>query len=192
MVQMAINLAFDYQTADGGLAPAVVAVPTEYQALSGSCNNDSQSLSVITQGVNFTMNFDRTGGKFELSELLFEVGTENLANSDKKPVILTFVNKTFATPLDHSYYCTRPQLIYANESSVVSRVANVTVSHVQLEAFHTKPTYEFSSVRDCDGSDTPDIIPIAVGFALASLVVVVLIAYLVARHRSHARGYMTM
>lgn len=66
------------------------------------------------------------------------------------------------------------------------------MSHVQLEAFHTKAAQEFSFAKDCEAMETPDIVPIAVGIALAALVVVVLIAYLVARRRSQARGYMSM
>lgn len=70
--------------------------------------------------------------------------------------------------------------------------AKITVSHVQLEAFHAKERASFSTAKDCDAVDTPDIIPIAVGIALAGLIVVVLIAYLVARRRSQQSGYMSM
>lgn len=81
----------------------------------------------------------------------------------------------------------------ANETTTSSTVpAQILLSHVQLEAFHTKPTHEFSAAKDCESSETPDIVPIAVGIALAALVVVVLIAYLVARRRSQARGYTSM
>jgi lysosomal-associated membrane protein 1/2 len=37
-----------------------------------------------------------------------------------------------------------------------------------------------------------DIVPIAVGASLAGLVVVVLIAYLIGRRRSRARGYQSV
>lgn len=45
--------------------------------------------------------------------------------------------------------------------------------------------------KDCS-FDTPDIVPITVGCALAALVIVVLIAYLVGRRRSQSRGYLSM
>lgn len=47
------------------------------------------------------------------------------------------------------------------------------------------------AAEDCE-FDTPDIVPIAVGIALAALVVVVLVAYLVGRRRSQTRGYLSM
>lgn len=49
----------------------------------------------------------------------------------------------------------------------------------------------FCLVKDCK-LDTPDIVPIAVGCALAALVIIVLIAYLIGRKRSQARGYLSM
>ena len=49
----------------------------------------------------------------------------------------------------------------------------------------------FFSAEDC-AFDTPDVVPIAVGCALAALVVIVLIAYLVGRRRAQARGYLSM
>lgn len=47
------------------------------------------------------------------------------------------------------------------------------------------------SAKDCS-FNTPDIVPITVGCALAGLVVIVLIVYLVGRRRSQARGYLSM
>jgi lysosomal-associated membrane protein 1/2 len=48
------------------------------------------------------------------------------------------------------------------------------------------------AVTDCQAADSADIVPIAVGCALAGLVVIVLIAYLIGRRRSHAKGYLSM
>lgn len=78
----------------------------------------------------------------------------------------------------------------AKDSKVVD--VNATIAHVQFEAFHKQDTHQFSTARDCEAIDTPDIVPIAVGCALAGLVVVVLIAYLVGRRRAQARGYLSM
>lgn len=109
-------------------------------------------------------------------------------------MLIEYSNKTFVTPLDHSYYCTRQQSLAAIEKPTVEQPgipAKIILSHVQLEAFHTKPSDSFSTARDCDAPITPDIVPIAVGIALAALVVVVLIAYLVARRRSQQQGYLS-
>ena len=51
---------------------------------------------------------------------------------------------------------------------------------------------DFGVALDCASSETPDVVPIAVGCALAALVIIVLIAYLIGRRRSQARGYLSM
>lgn len=92
-----------------------------------------------------------------------------------------------------SYHCNKLQtLSFTNSKIGTVTVANATISHVQLEAFHKQTSDQFSTARDCEAIDTPDIVPIAVGCALAGLVVVVLIAYLVGRRRAQARGYLSM
>lgn len=70
--------------------------------------------------------------------------------------------------------------------------SQLIISKVMLEAFHTKQDAIFSNAKDCDAIDTQDIVPIAVGCALVALIVIVLIAYLVGRRRSQARGYLSM
>lgn len=114
-----------------------------------------------------------------------------------------------------SYHCNKVQTIgFTNTKESKEITANATISHVQLEAFHTSESSQFSTAQDCEAIDTPDIVPIAVGktnfdynvlemkiiiflilsigCALAGLVVVVLIAYLVGRRRAQARGYLSM
>lgn len=95
----------------------------------------------------------------------------------------------FSTPIDMSYYCTREQTLSLN--TTVGN-ASISLSHIQLQAFHKNKNEDFARLRDCDSIDTPDIVPIAVGISLVGLVLVVLIAYLVARRRSQARGYLSM
>lgn len=106
---------------------------------------------------------------------------------------LYHVHNDFATPLAMSYHCNKLQtLSFTNTKDGKDSVANATISHVQLEAFHKQDNEQFATARDCEAIDTPDIVPIAVGCALAGLVVVVLIAYLVGRRRAQARGYLSM
>lgn len=100
----------------------------------------------------------------------------------------------FNTPLDMSYHCTRVQTLNLTKNMATNGVAigYAYVSKVQFEAFHHTKGDSFSTAKDCDAIDTPDIVPIAVGCALAALVIVVLIAYLVGRRRAQARGYLSM
>jgi lysosomal-associated membrane protein 1/2 len=52
---------------------------------------------------------------------------------------------------------------------------------------------DFGYATECDADFTnSDIVPIAVGCALAALVVIVLIAYLIGRKRSRQKGYQSV
>lgn len=91
-----------------------------------------------------------------------------------------------------SYHCTRAQKFNLTETIADQKTVGVLrLSDVQLEAFRGDNSTQFSTARDCDSSETPDIVPIAVGIALAFLILIVLISYLCARRRSTARGYMS-
>lgn len=61
---------------------------------------------------------------------------------------------------------------------------------VWVQAFHVEGG-TFGSVEECQLDEDSLLVPIAVGGALAGLVLVVLIAYLIGRKRSHA-GYQTI
>lgn len=100
-------------------------------------------------------------------------------------------------PKDMSYHCTRQELVNATEridGTNDTWVATISMSKVQWQAFRTKENDQYDFAKDCDSSaDTPDIVPIAVGLALAGLVVVVLLAFLVGRRRAQSRGgYLSM
>ena len=91
-----------------------------------------------------------------------------------------------------SYHCTRAQVFNLTETIVDKQVTGTLKVHdVQVEAFRKASAGGFSTARDCDSSETPDVVPIAVGFALAALIAIVLISYLCARRRSTSRGYMS-
>ncbi|KAG8034536.1 hypothetical protein G9C98_007612 [Cotesia typhae] len=65
------------------------------------------------------------------------------------------------------------------------------VSDLQFQAFRSDNSTAFGFAEDC-AFETQDVVPIAVGCALIALVIIVLVAYLVGRRRSQARGYRSM
>lgn len=97
------------------------------------------------------------------------------------------------TNLNNTYTCRSEEEVHLNETTgprpVVARLRNV-----QMEAFRHKTDDSFSTASYCsaDGPLTSDIVPIAVGCALAALVVIVLIAYLIGRRRARQRGYQSV
>lgn len=84
----------------------------------------------------------------------------------------------------HSYRCSAEQRL------PVTPAFTLTVVRAWLQAFRVQGG-QFGSAEECPLDENSMLIPIAVGGALAGLVLVVLIAYLVGRKRSHA-GYQTI
>jgi len=121
---------------------------------------------------------------------------ENLNNLDiAENQTLQLIHRSdgeFKTPEKMSYHCTRVQKMNLTETIDAKQLIGwISVSQVQVEAFRSTNATGFSTVHDCDSSETSDVVPIAVGIALAALILVVLISYLCARRRSTSRGYMS-
>jgi len=71
--------------------------------------------------------------------------------------------------------------------------ATLTAKRAQFDAFRSPsaPPSQFQLPSDCSYRPN-DIVPIIVGCALAGMVLMVLVAYMVGRSRSRARGYMSV
>lgn len=102
-----------------------------------------------------------------------------------------------SVPQGKSYHCNRQQSLNAtsfiNGIETPAYAVPMNMSKAQWQAFHDRQADGYDLAKDCDAIDTPDIVPIAVGCALAGLVVIVLLGYLVGRRRSQGRGqYLSM
>jgi lysosomal-associated membrane protein 1/2 len=104
--------------------------------------------------------------------------------------IVYMQNETFSVPSNFSYHCNHEQTLNATTDPKDEKF--IVLSKVQLEAFKVDNTKKFSLAKDCDSNVKPDIIPIAVGLSLIALIVIVLIAFIVGRRRSQARGYLNI
>ncbi|ODM99918.1 Lysosome-associated membrane glycoprotein 1 [Orchesella cincta] len=145
--------------------------------LSFESNATVGSLSAADSGI--------TSGKY---------GLENVTVVLHENQNITFngqlLNKAvFQTPINHSYSCFAEEVLKSDDSSF-----QLKIREIQLEAYRstTGGHSEFSVAVPCPADDATDVVPIAVGAALAGLVVIVLIAYLVGRRRSRARGYQSV
>lgn len=117
-----------------------------------------------------------------LFDLLSNAHLFILAN---QTVTVSYINESFDVPSNFSYHCNHEEFLNSTTGGIV-------ISKVQFEAFKKGNDQKFSSAKDCDSKITPDIVPIAVGISLIALIVVVLIAYIVGRRRSQARGYLNI
>jgi len=108
-------------------------------------------------------------------------------------------NMVFQTPLDRSYSCKDIDLVslnttlrYNNKLNAAMNATDMSATNVAFDAFRPKESPKtFRTPMDCDYKPN-DIIPIAVGVALAALVVAVLVAYVVGRNRQRQRGYQSV
>lgn len=85
--------------------------------------------------------------------------------------------------LGHSYMCRDKQTL------TVTKDFSVQTFKLQVQPFGF--TGGFGAADECQLDEDDMLIPIIVGAALAGLVLIVLVAYLIGRKRSHA-GYQTI
>ncbi|EFN63992.1 hypothetical protein EAG_09605 [Camponotus floridanus] len=179
-----------------------VDIPTN-SSVTGKCGKFEQNLTLswglqnnsasnLTAQNNFTLHFvkNETEKLYSLHHLEISLVIEK-SSTDKSNQTMTVIHMApqFNTGLSNSYRCLKEQSL--NLTSKNETVGQLKVSHLQFQAFRNDNTTVFGLAKDCS-FDTPDIVPITVGCALAGLVVVVLIAYLVGRRRSQSRGYLSM
>jgi len=135
---------------------------------------------------------------------VFEVGKFNASgNLSSSTVEMIYQakpgNLVFQTPLDRSYTCKNIDLVtlnttlrYDNHMNAALNATDMSATNVAFDAFRPKESPKsFRTPMDCDYKPN-DIIPIAVGVALAALVVAVLVAYVVGRNRQRQRGYQSV
>lgn len=151
---------------------------------SGSCEASSASL-VLTQERSTTLTFmfslNSTSKKYHLS------GITVLANLTDATAPFTASNTSLdylRSTLGRSYMCN------AEQTLAVVPTFSLNTFRLQVQPFAVT-TNQFATAEECQMDQDQMLIPIIVGAALAGLVLIVLIAYLIGRKRSHA-GYQTI
>lgn len=167
--------------------------------VSGSCGNKSSSLGVNWPMYKFELYFEKvhpentSDTKWEISNMTVIIDTKN--NSEfLNPVAHTISVSAAAkeigikVPQDSAYLC-NDRITYSFTEGV-----KVYLADVKLQPFDVHNGKYSDNLMEC-GQDKPkpkvednNIVPIAVGCALAGLVLIVLIAYIIGRRKSQ-RGY---
>uniref|UniRef100_A0A3Q2Z9T5 Lysosomal-associated membrane protein 2 n=1 Tax=Kryptolebias marmoratus TaxID=37003 RepID=A0A3Q2Z9T5_KRYMA len=114
--------------------------------------------------------------------------------SDEMTITFTFVNVIFnesstnlslwETNVGSSYMCNKEQ------NATISERLNLYTFNLRVQPFGVKKGV-FSTAYECSLDDPSILIPIIVGAALAGLILIVVIAYLIGRRKTHA-GYQTL
>ncbi|KAH8418787.1 hypothetical protein KR222_002948 [Zaprionus bogoriensis] len=202
MLDMAAQLNFTYETKDGSKTNGLYNLPSN--ATMDHCFCDSKTTqsmqlnwgpAVAPQTMVLQLENKNKSIALTMITVTMRVSTDDFPDAKENQTVQLqhqSQNTDFKTPEKMSYHCTREQKFNMTETFVGNdTIGFITVSHVQVEGFRSANATGFSTVHDCDSSETSDVVPIAVGIALAALIVVVLISYLCARRRSTSRGYMS-
>lgn len=156
---------------------------------------DDNSTSEDTNYLKFTFvtNSSKvTDGKFALAKVEYMVTLTNQSFPNATDGSVTYKIEDMEkdqVPLHKSYKCLAKRTL-KNENGGAQELK---IASSQFEAFrNVTGDKQFSPSEECSLDGVTDIVPIAVGASLAGLVVVVLIAYLIGRRRSRARGYQSV
>ncbi|PAA88362.1 hypothetical protein BOX15_Mlig027935g1, partial [Macrostomum lignano] len=194
-LQLRASLSILYRLKSGGNATVKVALPADTKA-SGDCGNSSQTVQLsFMQGWRSDLIFvkkasgyalQHLAADYRLSPALFPNAAEPNANRS------AFGNGTyFSVASGTAYYSCR-----SAETLRLDNFVTMETRDLRAQAFRTdNSSAEFAGSMEQCLDDTPidNVVPIVVGAALAGLVIIVLIAYLIGRRRHSAgSGYQSV
>ncbi|XP_049910553.1 lysosome-associated membrane glycoprotein 1a [Epinephelus moara] len=185
LAQMGLQLNISYfSVSQNKTVQELINLTPDLTNSSGSCEASSASL-VLTQERSTTLTFmfslNSTSKKYHLS------GITVLANLTDATAPFTASNTSLdylRSTLGRSYMCN------AEQTLAVVPTFSLNTFRLQVQPFAVT-TNQFATAEECQMDQDQMLIPIIVGAALAGLVLIVLIAYLIGRKRSHA-GYQTI
>jgi len=133
-----------------------------------------------------TITGDQSEGKWQLYEISFRFEYDrdtfpNAKKADQPEILTSHLIKDISSTRGQSFGCTKTGSI-----NLVDNLA-ITFNSLRVQPFITGN--EFGQAEWCAKEQTSDLIPIIIGAALAALVIIVLIAYLVGRARARTTTY---
>ncbi|MBN3303544.1 LAMP1 protein, partial [Amia calva] len=185
LAKMGLQLNLTYtSTAQGKLVQEILNVQPGLVRASGSCGSTVATLSLTDElhfNLNFTFNLNSTTKKYHLGTISFDANMTDVTAPFH--VVNNSLNYLRGT-LGKSYMCSAEQTLLVNGNFTVNTF------RLQVQPFGVNNN-QFGAAEECQLDEDNMLIPIIVGAALAGLVLIVLIAYLIGRKRSHA-GYQTI
>lgn len=186
MAYMGLQLNISYNsTSQKKVVQDVMNLQPNLTKHSGLCDSDIASLNLTVDAVKtnltfvFTMN--STSNKYHLSEVNVSAAWPEM----KEPVSVHNSSLDYLRgTVGYSYFCRDEQTLN------VAQNLSINTFQLQVQPFAVKGD-QFGAAEECQLDEDDMLIPIVVGAALAGLVVIVLLAYLIGRKRSHA-GYQSI
>ncbi|XP_008274116.1 lysosome-associated membrane glycoprotein 2 [Stegastes partitus] len=148
--------------------------------VSGSCGVNSSELTLVSNSVTIVFTFTNDTKKFHLHAL-------NVTGKTSSGLPFSEVNTNMSqweATLGSSYMCNKEQ------NFTVASLVTFYTFNVQVQPFGVKKGL-FSTAKECSLDDTSILIPIIVGAALAGLILIVVIAYVIGRRKTYV-GYQTL
>lgn len=186
LASMGLQLNITYSSASlNKTVQDVVNLQPNVTKSSGSCAPDAASLRLTTDAektnLTFFFTLNTTSNKYHLNEVSLSAVLPDV----KEPFSahngsLDYLRGT----LGYSYMCREEQTLD------VAPDLSINTFQVQVQPFGLTGD-QFGAAEECQLDEDDMLIPIIVGAALAGLVLIVLLAYLIGRKRSHA-GYQTI
>ncbi|KAI1899679.1 hypothetical protein AGOR_G00064260 [Albula goreensis] len=177
-----LNLTYSSLSQNTTVQQIVNLLPTQTKS-TGSCDQNSATLWLLEERTNLSFSFvlNSTSSKYHLSGISLSAVwpdmSEPFSGSNGS---LDYLRGT----LGRSYMCSAEQTLF------VLTGFSVNTFQLQVQPFGVSGE-QFGAAEECQLDEDNMLIPIIVGAALAGLVLIVLIAYLIGRKRSHA-GYQTI
>lgn len=185
LVSMGLQLNVTYRTVDNKTVTREFNVNPDNTTFGGNCSATLATLELYDRNLLFlVLQFSLN----ESSSRVFLQGVQlNLTLPDARGHSFTASNSSLSAlqaTAGSSYKCDAEQRLR------VTSTFSLNMFRVWVQAFRVDGG-KFGPVEECQLDENSMLIPIAVGGALAGLVLIVLIAYLIGRKRSHA-GYQTI
>ncbi|XP_029626509.1 lysosome-associated membrane glycoprotein 2 isoform X3 [Salmo trutta] len=148
--------------------------------LGGACGANSSNLILTSDTITITFTFSNDGKKFHLHALNVTVKP---ATGD--PVVAVNTNMSiWAAAVGSSYMCNKEQTLNVTDT------LTLYTFELRVQPFEVNKG-EFATAHECSLDDTSILIPIIVGAALAGLILIVVIAYVIGRRKTYV-GYQTL
>ncbi|XP_036105871.1 lysosome-associated membrane glycoprotein 1 isoform X2 [Molossus molossus] len=185
LARMGLQLNVTYKKKDNTTMTRVFNINPNKTHVNGHCAPQQVTLDLQSESSTslfFLFGMNASSSHFFLQEIQL-----NMTLPDAKDPTFKATNnslRALQATMGNSYKCNAEEQIWVTEAF------SVNIFQVQIQAFQVEGD-KFGSVEECQLDENNMLIPIAVGGALAGLVLIVLIAYLIGRKRSHA-GYQTI
>ncbi|XP_045833979.1 lysosome-associated membrane glycoprotein 1 isoform X2 [Meles meles] len=185
LASMGLQLNVTYKKEDNTTVTRVFGINPNKTTAGGSCGPELVTLELRSDSVPllaFQFGMNASTSRYFLQGIQV-----NMTLPDAREPTFKASNsslRALQASIGNSYKCN------AEERVQVTEAFSVNIFKVWVQAFQV-PGDKFGSVEECQLDENSMLIPIAVGGALAGLVLIVLIAYLIGRKRSHA-GYQTI